>query len=183
MEELFPASDLAERRAFLEALWSLEDLPRPGFQINVADQSPHNSLERFRDKRKMLEAQLGAIRAKLGTGICDDYVPALFPYLGVTVFPSAFGCQLRLFEDQQPWAEPILFDEPQQVYNLEPPRIDAGQLGDVLDYARFFMAETNGEYPLRVTDIQGPLDVAYLIWHNEDFMVAMFEHPTEGSFS
>lgn len=179
MNNPFPAAELAERRAFLQALWDLQDLPRPGFQVNIAALSPHTVLQQFQDKTAMLSAQLDNIRAKAEAGIRDDYLPALFPYLGVTVFPSAFGCPVRWFEDEQPWADPILFDDPARVYDLKKPAVNAGQLGDVLDYTRYFIEQTGGAFPIRMTDVQGPLDVAYLIWHNEDFIVAMYERPAE----
>jgi uroporphyrinogen-III decarboxylase len=175
----FPHERLSATREFLSALWALEDLPRPAFQINVVAQSPHTVLQQFHDKEKMLEAQFGNIRAKAESGVQDDYVPILFPYLGVTIFPSAFGCRVRWFENQQPWNDPIIFDDPSRVYELPRPSITDGQLGDVLEYTRYFVEQTGGELPVRMTDIQGPLDVAYLIWHNEDFMVAMYQHPRE----
>jgi hypothetical protein len=173
----FSPERLAATREFLRRLWDLEDLPRPAFQINVYAQSPHTVLQQFQDKARMLEAQLGNIAAKAALQIDDDYIPILFPYLGVTIFPSAFGCPVRWFEGQQPWNDPILFDDPQRVYELARPSITDGQLADVLEYTRYFVERTGGAFPIRMTDVQGPLDVAYLIWHNEHFMVAMYEHP------
>ncbi len=173
--ECFPQERIAETKDFLRGLWNLEDLPRPAFQINLS----FPLIQQFGDWEAMLEDQLAAIEAKAATSVQDDYVPALFPYLGVTIFPSAFGCQVRRFEDDQPWAEPLIGSEASRVYDLPRPNVTDGHLADVLECTRYFVERTNSAYPIRMTDVQGPLDVAYLIWGGQEFMMAMHTNPEE----
>ncbi|MBM3133774.1 MAG: hypothetical protein FJZ89_00480 [Chloroflexi bacterium] len=185
-------------RDFLRRLWALDNAERPAFQFNVQADTGTTLLERFHDVPKMLRHQLAefALRPDLE----DDFVPAFFPYLGTAIFPSAFGCPVRWFDDQDPWARPIV-DRPQAVYALPEPAVTDGDLGRVLDYtrrmaqahvgwdaeARRFTLLQDRLVPrssslvtsIRMTDVQGPLDVASLIWGEEDFLVALYEHPAE----
>lgn len=166
-----------ERKAFLTGLWHLEDLPRPAYQITRAVQHETTMLERFQDPQKTLVAQLKEFEANL----CfrSDYVPAFFPYLGTGVFASAFGCQIEWFEERDPWALPIISDDPQRVYELEPPAVTDGLLGRALEMTAYFREKTDGRYPIRMTDLQSPLDTASLIWKSDQFLMAMYTAPRE----
>ncbi|MEW5815512.1 MAG: uroporphyrinogen decarboxylase family protein, partial [Spirochaetota bacterium] len=169
-----------EKRDFLTRLWHLEDLPRPAYQINSAVQHETTMLERFQDPQKMLEAQLKEFEVNLR--FLGDYVPALFPYLGTGIFASAFGCEVEWFEHKDPWAHPIIIitDDPRQVvYELEPPAVTDGLLGRVLDLTAFFREHTDGQYPIRMTDLQSPLGIAYQIWKSDQFLMAMYTAPRE----
>jgi uroporphyrinogen-III decarboxylase len=70
-------------------------------------------------------------------------------------------------------------DAPEKVYDLQPPDVDAGQLGAMLDFTTYFVERTSGRYPIALTDMQGPLDTAYLVWDPCSFMTAMYTHPRE----
>ncbi len=63
------------------------------------------------------------------------------------------------------------------VYKLKRPSIEDGLLGNVLAYTRFVVQETGGEFPVKMTDLQGPVDVAYLLWESNSFFLALFEAP------
>jgi len=170
-------SRVARTKEFLRAFWHLEDVGRPAFQVNLQVDSGTSMLERFNDPASMLRHQLLEIEAK--SAIEDDFVPALFPYLGTAILPSAFGCPVRWFDNQDPWAEPIIGGDPRRVYDLTVPGTASGLLGRVLDYTRYFREWTHGCYPIRMTDIQSPFDVAYLVWRHEEFLMALREHPAE----
>lgn len=140
-------------------------------------------LERFNDPAKMLAHWVKEVEDH--RGIRDDYVPVRPTYLGTGVFPSAFGSPIHWFENADPWAEPVVFSDASAVYSLYRPSVRDGLLGRVLDLTRF-MATTRTSVPesaspvrVRVTDVQGPLDVAYLVWHSEEFLVALHKHQKE----
>ena len=99
----------------------------------------------------------------------------------MSVFASAFGCDVRYFEHTLPWAHPVIKadDPPERVYDLVPPKVTDGQLGQMLEFNDYFVAETKGRYPIALTDLQGPLDTAYLVWDPSAFMPAMFTNPKE----
>lgn len=168
---------MIDTKEFLTRLWNLEDLDRPAYQVNPVVREEETKLERFNDPHKMLQYQLREIETR--RDITDDYVPALFPYLGTAIIPSAFGCEVRWFEDQDPWALPLISVDPNEVYDLDKPLASDGLLGKVLDYTVYLAKHSEGRFPIRMTDIQSPLDAAYLIWRSEDFLVAMFTNPTE----
>ncbi|HUT54234.1 MAG TPA: uroporphyrinogen decarboxylase family protein [bacterium] len=111
----------------------------------------------------------------------DDFVLHLQPQMGVGAFASAFGCRTRFPWDQMPWSYPLLKegDAPERVYEIKPPDVRDGLLGDILDFAEYFDQKAEHKYPIAMTDLQGPMDTAYLVWDSCDFMVAMYEHPKE----
>ena len=170
-----------------EAFWSLEDIGRPLWLVPSSPAitptlSRAISLPQlFQDKEVQLEAELGILRWREAAHIDDDFVPHVQPYGGVTVFASAFGCDVDFFEHTMPWAHPaIRQDDPAgKVYDLAPPAVTDGQLGDMLAFTDYFVAETGGRYPVAITDMQGPLDTAYMIWEPSAFMLAMYDHPEE----
>ena len=180
-------------RAFLERLWHLDNDERPGFLIgytgpDVVGGEPIQSAlfstegaetvkERLLDPDKYLAAQLREIEGQ--SRLPGDFVPALCPSLGVVAIPSAFGCELLWSERDFPAVKPLIEDQPEKVFELEAPGVKDGVLGRILEYARHFREATGGRFPIRLTDIQGPLDSAALIWGHNEFMLALHTHPEE----
>jgi len=170
-----------------EAFWRLEDLGRPLWMIPTppvetlmqAQLVPMRPL--LQDKEVQLHTSLNFLQWREALAIGDDFVPYLYPYQGVTVFASAFGCPVRFFDHTAPWAEPLIRaeDPPEKVYKLPRPAVTDGQLGTILEYTDYFVAETGGRYPIGLTDLQGPLDVAYLVWEPTAFILAMYTNPRE----
>lgn len=170
-----------------DALWSLEDVGRPLWLVPtspvltaaVMGLTPLPQL--LQDKELQLSAQLRLLAWREAADLGDDFVPHLQPYAGVTVFASAFGCKVDFFKHTLPWAHPVIgeSDPPQKVYDLTAPAIDAGQLGDMLTFTDYYVAHTGGRYPVALTDLQGPLDTAYLVWQSNAFMEAMYTNPKE----
>lgn len=111
--------------------------------------------------------------------IGDDWVPSLMPQLGTGVFASSFGAEIEYFPHCLPWAHPIIKknDSIKNVLSLKIPKINSGQMKDVFKFTNFTNYLTNGKYPIVSTDLQGPVDTAYLMWHPESLMVAMYETP------
>jgi hypothetical protein len=170
-----------------QAFWSLEDLGRPLWLIptspvltaTVTGLVPIPDL--LQDKVVQLNAQLWLLDWRETAAIPDAFVPHLQPQGGVTVFASAFGCPVDFFTHTLPWAHPVIreSDPAEKVYELPPPAVDDGQLGDMLAFTDYFVAQTQGRYPVAMTDLQGPLDTAYLVWESSAFMLAMYTNPKE----
>jgi uroporphyrinogen-III decarboxylase len=159
---------------FLRRLWRLENTERPGIQFNAQANTNTTLLERFQDVDKMMRHQLAEMAAR--PPLRDDYVPAFFPYLGTAIFPSAFGCPVRWFEEQDPWAVSLSSEDWERLNALPDPTPSAGDLGRVLNNTRAMAAAPQG-FPLRMTDIQGPLGVASLVVGEEQLMIAMYDQP------
>lgn len=182
---------IAASRAFLERLWRLENDERPGFLIGYAGprlrggkpvvsalfstEGPDSVRDRLLDPAKFLAAQLAEIAGQMA--LRGDFVPALCPTLGVIGIPSAFGCEVIWWERDFPAVRPAIGADPEEVLHLAAPAITGGQLGRILDYTRDFRAQTGGAYPIRITDIQGPLDSAALIMGHNNFLLALRSHP------
>jgi len=176
-----------ESRAFLERLWRLENEERPGFVIGdlgPGGEGIRSALfstgsggmtlrERLQDPAKYLEAQLAEIEQQVA--IRGDFVPSLCPSLGVVAIPSAFGCEVVWPENDFPAVRPLLKGAPERALELEPPSVTDGLLGRILEYTACFRERTG--LPVRVTDIQGPLDSASLICGHTDFLLAMHTAP------
>lgn len=178
------------RKARWQQFWAMEDLPRPiwlvpnsptmvqGLMLLQQGKSIHQLLF---DKNVQLAASLQYVHnMELAQShyAHDDAINHLQPYQGVPIFASAFGCPIECFDYQLPASRPLLAGEqaPAQAMQLRPPAVDAGMLGDILEMTRWFEQETAGRYPIAVTDLQSPMDNAYLIWNSCDFMVAMYTH-------
>ncbi len=182
---------IAANRAFLERLWRLENAERPGFLIGYtgprqrggkpvvsalfSTEGPDSVRDRLLDPAKFLAAQLAEIEGQLA--LRGDFVPALCPTLGVIGIPSAFGCEVIWWERDFPAVRPAIGDDPAQALDLPTPAVTDGQLGRILEYTRTFRAQTGGAYPIRITDIQGPLDSAALVMGHNNFLLATRSHP------
>lgn len=177
-------------REFLTRLWQCENDERPGFLIGYtgprlrggrpvisalfSTEGTDTVRTRLQDPAKFLQAQLAEIDAQLQFE--GDFVPALTPTIGVVTIPSAFGCPVIWQEGNFPAVRPII-NEPEQIADLKPPDLHAGELGRVLHYTSYFRQETGGRYPIRLTDIQGPLDNASLIMGHNNFLLTLSTHP------
>jgi len=176
-----------DSRAFLERLWRLENDERPGFVLGdlgpggegiasalFSGRGEHESLrDRLLDPARYLEAQLREIEQQVA--VAGDFVPTLCPSLGVVAIPSAFGCEVVWSEDDFPAARPLFAGDPERLLDLDPPAVTDGLLGRILEYTAYFREQTG--LPIRVTDIQGPLDSASLIAGHTEFLLAMHTAP------
>ncbi len=185
-------SDVARRERW-KALWAMEDLPRPlwfipatpvlavaGAWLNKGRSVTGLFLDRDIQYFESMKFNKFFERAQRFWSK-DDFVLHLQPQMGVGVFASAFGCEAKFPHDQMPWVHPIIKagDPPEKVYDIEPPDVRGGLLGDMLDFAEYFDKKADYKYPIAMTDLQGPIDTAYLVWDSCDFMVAMYENPKE----
>ncbi len=187
------AARIRDSREFLTRLWNLENGERPGFLIGYvgprmrggtpvrsalfSTEGKDSVRDRLRSAEKYLAAQLEEIEGQLA--FRGDFVPALSPALGVVGIPSSFGCEVVWWEKDFPSVKPIRNDDPRRILDLEKPRADAGELKRVLDHTRYFLEATGGRLPIRMGDIQGPLDSAALVFGHTEFFEAMRTHPDE----
>ena len=108
-----------------------------------------------------------------------DYVPYLDPFEGVTVLSEAFGCPVEVPKNGDPWVKNHIVKNPDDVYNFKKPSKDNEVYKRIFNTLSFFEEETGFQIPVGVTDPQGPLDVASLIWRNADFLVACLTNKKE----
>ena len=133
--------------------------------------------DRLLDPAKFLHAQLAEIEDQMA--LQGDFVPCLCPAFGVVNIPAVFGCEVVWWKDNFPSVRPLRLDSPEEVYEIPEPSLGSGEMGRILDYTRYFIAGTGGRIPIRLTDIQGPLDSAALIMGHTEFLLALKANPRE----
>lgn len=191
-ESILRLSDRTDgAKEFLCRMWRRENLTRPGFMfgfvgpkvkggtpIRSALFSPEGTgtvRERLRDPAAFLRAQLEEVRGQLA--LPGDVVPSVCPAFGVVGIPSAFGCEVVWWEDNLPAVRPLPGISPEEVLAIRKPSVRDGELARVLDFTEEFITRTEGRVPVRLTDIQGPLDSAALIVGHTEFLGLMMTDP------
>lgn len=178
-------------RAFLERMWRLENAERPGFMFGyvgpkVKGGSPIRSAlfsvdgkgtvrERLQDPEMFLEAQLEELKAT--ALLPGDVVSSLCPAFGVVSIPSAFGSEVVWWEDNLPAVHPACDGEAGSVEALQAPDLTKGEIPRILATTRHFIERTAGALPIRLTDVQGPLDAATLVAGHTEFLALMKTDP------
>jgi uroporphyrinogen-III decarboxylase len=108
-----------------------------------------------------------------------DYVPYLDPFEGVTILAEAFGCPVEVPDNGDPWVRDPIIKSPHDVYSIKKPAKDNGVYKRIFDTLNFFEEETGFQIPVGATDPQGPLDIASLIWDNNNFLTACITNKKE----
>jgi len=149
--------------------------------LSIALMNTGGLIDALQNKESQLKAELGLLQWRESSDLDDDFIPHLQPQGGTSVCASAFGSRVEFFEHTMPWAHPVILenDPPEKVYDLPVPKPTDGQLGDMIEFNDYFVEQTKGRYPIALTDLQGPLDTAYLVWDSSAFMLAMYTNPKE----
>lgn len=75
-----------------------------------------------------------------------------------------------------PFALPHVFTA-QEAARLRTPELSSSSLAYLFDLAEAAREKTGKDVPVRLPDIQSPMDIAALIWEKSDFFIAMIEDP------
>ncbi|MHB8279665.1 MAG: uroporphyrinogen decarboxylase family protein [Candidatus Humimicrobiaceae bacterium] len=108
-----------------------------------------------------------------------DYVPFLDPFEGVTVLAEAFGCKVEIPINGDPWVKNPIIYNPTEVYDLKKPAKNNEVYKRVLETLKFFEKKTGYVIPIGVTDPQSPLNIASLMWGNNNFIISCITNPKE----
>ena len=147
----------------------------PIWQVNQTVLYPRHEI--FFSPEKNLIMQLANIILTLEYK--TDYVPYLDPFEGVTILAEAFGCPVEVPDNGDPWVRDPIIKSPHDVYNIKKPAKDNGVYKRIFDTLKFFEEETGFQIPVGATDPQGPLDIASLIWDNNNFLTACITNKKE----
>jgi hypothetical protein len=178
-------------REFLARMWSLENRERPGYMFGfvgpaVKGGTPVRSAlftpdgtgtvrDRLQDPQTFLQAQLEEVEGLMA--LPGDVVPSVCPAFGVVGIPSSFGCEVVWWDDNLPAVRPLVHNTPADILAIRKPTVHDGELARVMRYTEEFIRLTNGRMPIRLTDIQGPLDSAALIVGHTEFLGMMMTDP------
>jgi hypothetical protein len=185
-----PAAARASRE-FLQRMWHLENTERPGYMFGemgpkvkggasvrsalFSVEGPDTVRERLQDPEKFLQAQLEELEALLA--LPGDVVPSLCPAFGVVSIPSAFGSEVIWWDDNLPAVKPACDGGPDAVRALPVPTMADGEIPRVLQHTRHYIRRMGEMFPIRLTDVQGPLDAAALIAGHTEFLSLVMTDP------
>jgi len=108
----------------------------------------------------------------------DDYVPYFMPWYGTGVLASAFGAKVRVSEDpsDDPAVVEPLIKSPADVARLRlPDPTQDGWMPRVLEAIDYAVA--NGDLPVGLTDMQGPLDTLGQLCGQSQLYQWMYREP------
>lgn len=149
----------------------------------VADQDwpdyPYN--DTFIDREKMLLSQLCPAFLHYATG--DDYPLGIRANYGTVILPSILGARWQLTDNSMPWAHHLEGrDDIRRLIDAGIPASRSGLGAACLDTANYYR-EVLSAYPglagaVRIyhPDLQGPFDVAHLLW-GPDIFLALYDCP------
>lgn len=135
--------------------------------------------ETHADMEKMLYNELCSC---IGSAdIKDDRLPTIRANYGVGTLPSLFGRKSRILANNLPWVDHCeTIDEVKQIVASGIPDLDTG-FGKKVSETHAFYRETLAKYPnceacihIMHPDLQGPFDVAHLIW-GPDIYYALYD--------
>lgn len=183
---------ISASKNFLKRLWNLENEERPGFMIGYVGprvkggSSSENILfvrsgegtfkDRLLDPEKYLQTQIQTNMKMMENR--GDFIPVLSPMIGIVAIPSAFGCEIKWWDNDLPAAVPMLQD-PAKIPELKRPAVRDGVMGMALDYTDHWLKRTRSTFPIAPVDCQSPLDLAALILGHNNYLLALKTHPKE----
>jgi len=166
---------LRENRALLQQAWELQPVDR----VPITAWSQVGATE---DRTRLRNDLVENVKPQL-LGIMEDLRNGYNRLAGVvrnfntTLLASAFGCPIRIMENGQDWAEPVI-DDIEEVESLEVP--DFSQAGLVPEYLED-IALLRDVLPEEVTIgnriLLGPTDHLFWIRGANRLFLDLFDHP------
>ena len=106
----------------------------------------------------------------------DVYIPFLMPWFGTGVLASGFGIDVKFLDKMDPAVDLPTIQDIQQVRDLKKPNpLKDGLMPRVLNTIRYMRENT--DFPVGVTDCQGPLTTALQIIGYDKMIYWMHDHP------
>ena len=165
-----------DSQTFIKNILQLQKMNRPAFIIEETDGIGYdvaynsNTLDQDRLKDCIVYYE------SLYTGR-DDNIPALPTDLGTYVLGTAFGAQVKSFDDGRRYLEGPVILSAADVDRIQKPSVKAGFITEQLRTIETFVEHTKGQVPVRAGDNLGPLSVAEMLWQSEDFYMALALNP------
>jgi 5-methyltetrahydrofolate--homocysteine methyltransferase len=176
--DLTPRIEKIKRAFNHEPVTSAEDVP---ILVNSPCYFSFGSRDKpadyYTNPASMLEYQARGYERHLQR-VADDYVPYFMPWFGTGVLASAFGAPIRMPQDpadDPAVAEPCI-KSPSDVARLKlPDPYTSGWMPRVLEAIDYAVA--NGDLPVGLTDMQGPLDTIGLMCGQAQLYQWMYNEP------
>ena len=177
LEERIDLEHVARAQARQQAALDFADLDRPPLVFYLPYEgrefTPYPYPEAFADPAKMMvnELLIGFTSLYHAVDLRDDAPYCLRPNLGTVLIASMLGAEIRMLENNMPWAVPSGDSERIRAIVQSPlPDVRAGLGQRVLDQYDYY-DEAVSRYPRckqalnwTLPDLQGPFSIAELLW-------------------
>jgi hypothetical protein len=108
--------------------------------------------------------------------IDDDALPFLSNITGTEIFAEAFGCRVQRDDDKMPFALPRVHSAA-EAGRLRAPDLGSSSLAYLFEIADRLAQHGGVGAPMKLVDIQSPMDITSLIWEKVSLFTALFETP------
>lgn len=172
IQELYPPERIEKSKERWRRLWQgeapLDRLPFVASPVTIPYYDSVDTAE---------ERLMRSLDEFLYRGIFqDDFIPALFPGCRQATIPNLFGAQEIVMGNDHGCER--LVNTAEEVAALPEPTIRPGSIAqEWLDMQAYFVEETEGQLPVHVVDMQGPVDVAAQLWGYDNLLAAAYLEP------
>jgi uroporphyrinogen-III decarboxylase len=154
--------------------WMRESGYRTPFKYNVQTAQPNWEEDFLFDYEKLMNFQLKNIEGHYEKRLQDDYLPIVYPSYGTGVLATSFGSKTLFRKNSLPAYTPVIFS-PEQAKEIEKPELlEKGCFSKILEMTKKMDKELPSNCHLGLYDIQGPLDMAWVIWEPINLVKSMF---------
>lgn len=159
---------------------------RPMFQLVDCSRPRPTWEEVLASPEAMLMESLDAIRPHLA--MADDALPIIRAEFGTAIYPSAYGCEIRVPTNSLPACYSHALQNAEDVIGLPVPAQVAGLFAEVERFSKFYMENLPEGVNIQHMDIQSAFNSAYLIRGNDiltdfydcpELVEALLDHVTD----
>lgn len=165
-----------EKQQIILNTWNLQEVEEVPFIIEI--DYPHFATETYYDDdgaELRWNEQYHQDRAQ----IYDYGIPNIKPNLGISVMAAAFGCELKVNNEADPWISARISEKNvADVYTLEKPDPASNPIYQKA-FARIDYLQSHSSLPLRLINVPSPLVTASLIWNYTSFIESTILYPKE----
>lgn len=183
LEEHLNETHILDVEKRLKASCNFEDVTQLPLSVSYPDDhsfAPAFTMEETHsDMAKMLYNEL--LPCVKSVQIKDDSLPMIRANYGVGTLPSLFGMKSTIVGNNMPWVEHTEKENIDGIISAGVPDLDTGYGKKIIDTYHFF-DETLSAYPKchklikrYHPDLQGPFDVAHMIWGSDIYMDLYYE--------
>jgi hypothetical protein len=165
-----------EKIKTLEKAWRLEETGEVPFLVDIG--TFHGATTEFFDSPET-EVKWTEEFHRSREGVYDYGLPNIKPNLGIGIVAAAFGCELTVNNEADPWIKPKIREENvDDVHKLEIPDPETNPIFQKV-YKRIEDLQRLSSMPLRAVNIPSPLVTASMIWDYTSFIEALLIFPDE----
>lgn len=172
INELFPSERIKLSKERIERLWSgKKPLDRYPFVFIPITFEYYNDVHTPEER---LKASLDEIIFR--GRFYDDFIPTIFPGCKQSTIPSMFGAK-EVVSGKDYCSERIIFEN-EGIDRMPEPDMGPGTTAyEWLSMQQYILEETEGQIPIHVTDMQGPVDVCGQLWGYDNILASAYTDP------